>query len=96
LKLKYDELLSSFAINFNLRRYTAAPTLTATNYAARRTLQQAPQAAGAFGQAIANAAKNDGDIDGVNLGYVVSEAAGVNSPADPDAKPVHPGFVEIP
>ena len=25
LKLKYDELLSSFAFNFNLRRYTTVP-----------------------------------------------------------------------
>jgi len=39
-KLRFDATLSNFADNVNLRRYTAAPALTATNYAARRALQQ--------------------------------------------------------
>jgi len=29
LKLEYDELLPSYAFNFNLRRYNSAPSMTA-------------------------------------------------------------------
>jgi hypothetical protein len=33
LKLQYDEMLSNFAINFNLRRYTTAPNVASATVA---------------------------------------------------------------
>ena len=78
LKLKYGKLLSSFAININLRRYTAAPALTATNYAARRTLHQAGPAAVQSWMAF-NAQNADAETDfpiGAEVSNIASNNAG--------------------
>ena len=45
LKLRYDELLSSFAFNFNLRRYTEAKTEVAEARAALAEKQLAAHVA---------------------------------------------------
>jgi hypothetical protein len=90
LKLRYDHLLSIFAFNFNVRRYTTACREDAAAANAERAQVRAASAAVASRAAAATEALADGRITLVTpscIEFRASRASRTNSPAGPSGVP---------